>query len=136
MSRATECLARLWWGPPLWEMAALEARPSDFSVSPDGSIDAEQAEWLSLVAAADLFLRAGGTVSPGWWLRLTPLERLALVDAGDRLSAARAVAFGAASTGGVADVASRIDGGAARLRCLLQREVSAVAAEVRGQEIK
>lgn len=131
-----EILARWWWGPALWELAALDGRPSDFSVGVDGAIDAQHGEWVALCAAADLFLRAGGTVSPGWWLRLTPLERLALVDSGDRLSAARAVAVGTATLpGGAESVASRVDGGTSRLRCLLQREVSAVAAEVRGQEV-
>lgn len=137
MSRALQVLAWLWWGPSLWELAALEERPSDFAVGADGTVDAAEVEWVALCAAADLFLRAGGGVLPGWWARLTPLERLAMVDAGDRLAAARAVAIGTASAspGGAAAVASRLDGGRVRLRSLLQQELTAAAAEFRGQEV-
>lgn len=81
---------------------------------------------------ADVFLRAGGVVTPEGWAALSLRERAALARAGDRLRALWAAQIGTAGLGpeAAAVVIEPADGGHLRRSLALQAATRAVAAEL------
>lgn len=77
--------------------------------------DLSRKAYSVLDRTAEAFLRAGGHWTPEAWLGLSPEERAATVSVGERVAAARAVAQGRATRGGLgeAEVMAQLDGGEA-----------------------
>lgn len=117
----------------LLDLAGLKEPPA--TDVEDGAIVLDARAWEALVSAASLFRRAGGLVLPEWWASLSPVEQLALVEAGDRLSASVAAAMGVAGQGprGAAAALSRVDGGRALLRLELEEAAGRVASSAAGE---
>lgn len=120
-----------------WELhkiAGLEEHPTT-SVDPEtGIASVSEADWLALVDAAEVYLRAGGLVGLAAWAVQSPLERQAWATAGDRIWAARAVAIGRAAVDreAAAEVLAIQDGGKARVRLSLEQAVEATVRSAGG----
>lgn len=122
----------------LHQLAGLARPPAFQVVAPSGEIECAEEVWRELTTAADMFVRAGGAVSPEWYAAQSLVERVALVDAVDRLWASRAAAIGTATQGRkqAAQVLARADGGRAALRTQLAEAALSVAREAAGQEVR
>lgn len=123
--------------PRLYQLAGLAAAPA-YEVRDGGlEVECEERTWRALQDAASLIARGGVALTPEWWAAQTPLERAALVDAQDRVWAARASAIGTATLGRTeaAQVLSRADGGAAAVRAQLMEAALRGAREAAGKEV-
>ena len=78
------------------------------------------------------FVAAGGVLSWREWRDLSPASRSAFLDARTAYDAQRAVDIGTASQGpqGAAEVLARVDGGALKVRLLLERMAAAGARQI------
>lgn len=123
--------------PRLYQIAGLAAAPT-YEVRDGGlEVECDEGTWRALQDAASLIARGGVALTPEWWAAQTPLERAALVDAQDRVWAARASAIGTAAQGRAqaAHVLSRADGGAAALRVELAEAALRGAREASGKDV-
>lgn len=121
----------------LYQIAGLAAAPA-YEVRDGGlEVECDEGTWRALQDAASLIARGGVALTPEWWAAQTPLERAALVDAQDRVWAARASAIGTATLGRTeaAQVLSRADGGAAAVRAQLMEAALRGAREAAGKEV-
>lgn len=123
-------------GTRLHQIAQLEHAP-EFSVDQAGELVVDSGVWAVLVACANRFARAGGVTTPEWFAAQSLPEQLALVEAHDRLWAARASAIGTASQSHVdsARVLAPADGGKAALRLELYEAARRGAIEAAGREV-
>ena len=120
-----------------WELhkiAGLEKHPTT-SVDPEtGIASVSGADWLALVDAAEVYLRAGGQVGLAAWAVQSPIEQQAWAMAGDRIWADRIVALSEAirSREVAAAVRSVKDGGKAQVRLSLEQAVEATVRSAGG----
>lgn len=121
----------------LFRLAGLPAAPA-YSLRDGGrEVECDERTWLELSSAAEMLARAGVALTPDWYAVQSPVERAALMDAQDRLWAARAGAIGTATQGRAqaAHVLSRADGGRAAVRVELAEAALRGAREAAGQDV-
>ena len=103
-------------------------------VPTNDQIQADEKSMAALLAAAERYLRAGGTITVEEWADFLPCEQGALVEAQKKIDAERCAMTGLASMSmeGALAVFSGADGGDARREMILQEALGKLVNRMSG----